>query len=440
MNRSPRPDSIYGTIARNLGDRLLAIVKPIRVLDAVRWDESVEESFLAQGGRELPVVTYSALPFDPVEKRRGLIDLEREVRLRLGSGDLLGRLLARRCRQAYAAVDLLASRGSSDFSRLSGDYYGRPTPAEIEAVDGVFAALRETATPAPIDRVLDATTAADCLVTRLGQVFRGTGRFRVRLDARVQSDAAASGRTIKLRRDAHFSLADLAALEVHEGWAHIGTTLNARRQPVCSFLTQGPPATTSAQEGLAVLCEILAGVCHADRVGRLHSRFQAVQMAENGADFLDVYRYFLAETNCPRDAYHQSARIFRGSQPAGAGPFAKDRTYALGLVRLLRFAHSAQRAGNIRRLQLMFIGKLTLSDLPVVASLAKARLVTAPVFLPPPFDNPSDLAAKLHHLPHPPHRMTTPKLREKSLRITGNEASRPLSFKKGTGYEWRETG
>ena len=45
---------------------------------------------------------------------------------------------------------------------------------------------------------------------------------------------------------------------------------------------------------------------------RLLRRYQAVRLAENGADFRDVYRFFL-DAHGERDAYQQSARVFRGS-------------------------------------------------------------------------------------------------------------------------------
>jgi uncharacterized protein (TIGR02421 family) len=439
---SPRPRSTYQATARALGDRLLALVRPIRILHAIRWDQSVEDGFLARGGRELPAVSaesYRPLPFDHRAKRRYLIDLERSVRNDLGRGDPIGQLLARRCRQARAAVDLLMLRGTPAFSTLSGELYGQPTAADDAAVDAVFAALTATAPPAT-DFTLGADVAAGILAARLGRSFAGAGRFRIRLSDTVQADAAACGRSIKLRRGARFAPVDIAALEVHEGWVHLGTTLNARRQPVCGFLAVGLPATTAAQEGLAVLTELLAGVCHPARLQRLQRRYRAVQMAENGADFRDIYRLFLAADGEPRDAFQQAARIFRGSLPTGAGPFAKDRTYALGLVRLLRAAHAASRGNRIERLQLLFAGKTSLADMPLLDALAAAGLVARPPFLPPPFANPAELSARLHQLPHPPHRLPAPVEQEKSLRLPGNRSAGPLSFQDGVGYEWRETG
>ncbi len=438
----PRPISTYQATARNFGDRLLALARPIRVLDAVRWGQSIEDGFLAHGGREPPPVSaasYRPLPFDPIARRRGLSDLERNIHFALGRGDPIGRLLARRCRQARAAVELLMQRGTPGFSRLSGELYGRPTALDDAAVPAVFAALAESAAPTT-KRTLSAGVGAAILTARLGRSLGEAGPFRVRLSDHIQSDAAACGRSIKIRRGAHFALADIAALEAHEGWVHLGTTLNARRQPVCGFLAHAPPATTAAQEGLAVLTELLAGLCHPERLARLHRRYRAVQMAENGADFREVFRFFLAHSAEPRDAYQQAARIFRGSLPAGVGPFTKDRTYALGLVRLLRAAHAACRAGRMDRLQLLFVGKTAIADLPLLDSLAGAGLVARPAFLPPVFADVAALAARLHQLPHPPHRLPQPPDWEKLPPRPGNGPARPLFFQEDAGYEWRKTG
>ena len=39
---------------RGLSNRLVALQKPIRILDAIKWPADLETSFRASGGRELP--------------------------------------------------------------------------------------------------------------------------------------------------------------------------------------------------------------------------------------------------------------------------------------------------------------------------------------------------------------------------------------------------
>ena len=63
-----------------LSEKLVEIQRPIRVLDAIKWDAKTEHDFFAAGARELPRVDteyYSkiALGFDPEKKDLELADL-----------------------------------------------------------------------------------------------------------------------------------------------------------------------------------------------------------------------------------------------------------------------------------------------------------------------------------------------------------------------------
>jgi uncharacterized protein (TIGR02421 family) len=287
---------------------------------------------------------------------------------------------------------------------------------------------------------MNAGKSVESLAGRLGRSLGPVGRFDVRVADDLASHAAARGRSIKIRHDACFSAADIASLEAHEGWVHLGTTLNARRQPACRFLPHLLPPATATQEGLAVLCELLAGVCHADRIRRLARRYQAVRMADYGADFLDIYRLFLSDSDDRRDAYQQAARVFRGSLPAGGGPFPKDRTYALGLVQLLRAVQSAVRRDRLDSFRLLLTGKVGLADLPLLEPLAEAGILKAPGFLPPPLRDRAELAERLRTLPHPPHRLPPPHIPEKWLGFPGNRPARPLSLEGDDPFDLRATG
>ena len=92
---------------------------------------------------------------------------------------------------------------------------------------------------------------------------------------------------IKIRKDAWFSERDIRMLEVHEGWVHVGTTLNGRVQPVSTFLSKGTPTTTITQEGLALFVEVISFSSHPARLRRVTDRIRAIRMAESGATFLD---------------------------------------------------------------------------------------------------------------------------------------------------------
>jgi uncharacterized protein (TIGR02421 family) len=394
------PDEVgncgHATI-RRLSDRLIAAQRPLRLLDAVNWDDHIERAFFDSDCREFPLVNREyylsrPLPFDPDTKRAELAALALDVKNSLGSEHPAGRMILDRCEQYRGVVDLVQARGTRGFGveseRLFGNSRSVPSGgAELRdlarslagMIDGLSGGLCGSE-----DRTIEADAAAELLSSRLGGYFRDTGSVRVRVTSRLASDASAGTGYLKLRAGARFSERDLRLLEVHEGWVHLGTTLNGLRQPICTFLSRSAPATTPTQEGLAVLVEVLAFASHPARLRRLAQRVEAVALAEAGANFLEVYRHFVSVGCDHRDSYRLAARTFRGSLPNGK-PFTKDLSYSRGLVELCAFLRGAIRQGQVRLIPLLFVGKTSLSDVPLLTQLADDGLLTPPAHVPPPF-------------------------------------------------------
>jgi hypothetical protein len=115
-------------------------------------------------------------------------------------------------------------------------------------------------------------------------------------------------------------------------------------------------------------------------------------MAEEGATFLDVFGFIREQGFDDSTAFDQTYRVFRGSTPTG-GPFTKDLSYAKGFVLLYQFVELCVRKGKIKHLPLLFAGKTTLEDIPVLAHLLDEGLLTPPPFLPPQFADMNGLAA-----------------------------------------------
>ena len=120
----------YGARIRALSDRLVQAQRPIRILDAVKWDDSIERRFFARGCRELPPVTvqyYGSRPlsFEPRKKQQELAALERDITGQLGKNDAPGQIMSRMCREYREVVDLLTRRGTPRFAEISARLYGR---------------------------------------------------------------------------------------------------------------------------------------------------------------------------------------------------------------------------------------------------------------------------------------------------------------------------
>lgn len=377
---------------RALSDRLLDTVRPVRVLQSLAWRRQVEEEFFAAGANQLPPVTsasYPSLCFEPDRKRAELRALANDARRRLGRHPA-GVILHRLCREYVEVIDLLAHRGTPAAAGFPGQLYGRASDRcgaggpRLASAARALADASENISDASDQPGLQAIEAAAVLSDRLSAYFGGPGLVHAIVVPGMIADASASGGMLRLRADARFSCREVRLLEVHEGWVHVGTTRNARLQPFCTFLRLAAPSSTATQEGLAVLTEVLAGASYPARMARLAQRVVAIAMAEDGADFLDVYRYFLGKGCPPRESYRQAARVFRGVPPAGPGAFTKDICYFKGLLELVSLLRDG---GGACTLGALLCGKARLEDLPYLEALAEEGLLAPPAQLPGPIAN-----------------------------------------------------
>ena len=331
------------TAVRELSDRIVAAQRRIRILDAVKWDDSVRERFFADGCDRQPIVapsSYAPLGYDPDDANEQFRSIERAIEARLGREHAAARLMLRMCGEYEIVLDMLRARGTPAFALAARQLYGASTdafhPGEpsvwdlAEMLDQSLSNIADSAFLDEEQRDISTELAVAMLQERLDRVFSEPAeRVHVTVSDGIVADAAAGSDYIKLRKDAWFSERDVRILEVHEGWVHVGTTLNGRAQPVCTFLGKGTPSTVTTQEGLALFVEVITFSSHPARLRRVTDRIRAIRMAEQGATFLDVFRTFRAESRSREDAYAVCLRVFRGSAPT-LGPFTKDLSYSKG--------------------------------------------------------------------------------------------------------------
>ena len=261
----------YQRRVKDLSDKLIALQRPIRILDAIKWPSSIEKTFIASGGTQLPAMdahyyANQALGFNPVTLRDSFKELRQTVVRQLGRGDGLGTIMVATIDQYLLVIDLLSHRGKAQFGVCSRELYGsasdhlrgdRKTLRQLgERLTQIFSLPAAEHLSRSYGKTISAETAVDVLKQRLTSYFP-EDEIRVILSDGIVSDAAAGGDYIKINRDAVFTEFDLQVLEVHEGWVHVGTTLNGRKQPWASWLSVGSPRVTACQEGLAVLMETL---------------------------------------------------------------------------------------------------------------------------------------------------------------------------------------
>lgn len=384
---------------RGLSTRLVALQKPIRILDAIKWPVAIEQQFLARGGRELPPLGddfYSRQPlgFNPDTIYQSLKELKSDVRRQLGRGDSLGHILHATIDQYQVVIELLRNRGTDQFGKFSSQLYGsaqdkirgdRKTLRQMgERLCHIFSLPAVEHLNRPYASNITSTEAVDSLRQRMNRYFEA-GEVRVELSDDIVSDASAGGDCIKINRRANFSELDLQVLEVHEGWVHIGTTLNGRQQPWATWLSVGSPRITAIQEGMAVLIETLTFSSFPQRARRISDRVVAVDLAEQGANFCEVYQYFLQRGVSEHDSYRVTQRVFRGGTLTGGSVFTKDISYVKGFVENVNFIRSAIQSGVPEIIPMLFVGKVTLDDLPVLYERYLEGVIAAPKYLPPMF-------------------------------------------------------
>ncbi|MFC3909541.1 flavohemoglobin expression-modulating QEGLA motif protein [Legionella dresdenensis] len=392
-------------VIQELSARLVEAQRAIRILDTIKWDDSIRRKFFEQEAQQLPEIDKSyydskPLPFDAHEKQEEFRLILRDAQNKLGQYSPVTRLIKRQCEEYSRAAQMLAARGTPAFSEISKELYGSPDdafyaggPRLAEIGNVLFDVLTALDVQLQSDADLKHYTpyeAQKLLQERLSPFFElHPGKVTVMVSDDMVADASAGADNIKLSQHAMFSDRDLKYLEVHEGWVHVGTTLNGAVQPYCYFLSKGSPSSSVIQEGLAVITEVVTFSSYPGRIRKLTNRVIALEKVRQGADFLDIYNYFIECGLSEDDSYNHTVRIFRGSTPDG-GAFTKDLSYAKGFLLIYNFLRFAISQRRVDLIPLLFTGKLVLDDLPLLAELRDHQLLVPPVYLPPPF---KDLAA-----------------------------------------------
>lgn len=402
----PDNNAKYLELVRQLSDQIVEAQRPIRILDSIKWCGEVRSAFFAGSCREMPLVDAdyyrrkNPLDYDPGALRGQLHQIERDIARKLGQLNPLATIMRRMCREYQTVVRMLEARGTADFGLYSEELYGSasdvfhagdPTLADLGTqMEATLINLLKNRSMEEAPKDMSAPEAVKMLNQRLLAAFPDAG-IRVLLNDQMTADAAAGSDYLKIRSDARFNALDVDVLEVHEGWVHLGTTLNGMAQPACTFLGKGPPSSTTTQEGLAVLTEILTLRSSPTRLYRLINRVRAVTLAEEGANFAEVFNY-LREHDMPEDdSYAIAVRVFRGSTPDGR-PFTKDLAYMRGFVQTYNFLRLAMSEGKLDNLPLLFCGKLTLEDVSSYRLLMDEGVIVAPKFIPPHFADLKGLA------------------------------------------------
>lgn len=362
--------------------------RSIRLLSMTSWPASLQEPFLAdwrRGQATLPRVTYPRHDFSEVRRALDAVSAEADP------DHPLGIYLRESAHSWGIAAQLLEVLGTPQVSTLSELLYGRPDeplpgngPTTREAADHFIALANELDSElvSPAEQVAVSATALQLQLQAALDDFFGGRLLEVEIDPELISKAAAGATRIRLRAGASFSDYDLHQLLQHEALVHSLTAMNGREQPVLASLALASPRTTATQEGLATFAEQITGSIDIQRMKRLSLRIDAVAMALDGADFIEVFRYFLQAGQNEVESFASAQRVFRGVPTTGGAAFTKDTVYLRGLIGVHTFFRWALRQRKLHLCRDLFAGKMTLGDVQRFEPLFAAGVLTPPRWLP----------------------------------------------------------
>lgn len=371
---------------RTVAGLLYKAAQTIRILTHLSWPQSHREQFLRNKSYKLPPVEYA--PFDASATIAQLADARKLIH----DTSSIDRWFATIADKLEASAHLLAACGTAEFLQHSRTLYGAPTDVlrdekstSLELAQRFSAAFDrishvDAGAPAPACHLADHVAAE--IRTAVDHMF-GDRAPVVDVVDELSANALAGPKRIRIRRGACFTDKDIQQLIHHEAYVHVATSLNGIAQTDLRILGASHPGSTKTQEGLAVFAEFITGSIDIDRFRRLADRIIAIQMAIEGADFVDIFRYFLERVSSADQAFENARRVFRGGVVSGGAPFTKDIVYLDGLLRVHNFLRAAVAAGRSDCLQLLFCGKLNIEDIPVLCELVEMGLCKPPTYLPP---------------------------------------------------------
>ena len=385
-----------------LDQRLVEAVRGIRVLSAVSWPASRERKFLDAwaGGREvMPKIEYAKRDLSAQRAELDAIAREADV------SHPLGAYLRRSACSWTVAAQMLEALGSTQVAAHSIALYGKPDDelpgggqTNLDAARYFLSIAEKLGDGLAADSDNDEDIPAPALRDQLQRdvdAFFGTGVVRVELDDDLTAKAAAGATRIRLRASTSFNAYDRSQLLAHEAFVHTLTALNGRAQPVLKSLSRTSPRATATQEGLAVFAELMSGSIDIARLKRISLRILAIHQALQGADFVEVFRFFREHGQNERDSFTSAQRVFRGVPLTGGAAFTKDNVYLAGLLTVHTFFRWAFKRRRLDLLHNLFAGKFALEDVILLAPCFAEGTLSAPRYLPPWVRSAHGLAGKL---------------------------------------------
>ena len=384
-----------------LDAQLVDATRGIRLLGSLSWPATAELRFLAEwkaGRAEFPEVVY---PRSDFAATREALDA---IRAAADPGHPLGDYIVRSVDSWRIATDLLDAAGTPAITTHSARLFGRPGDrvpgASLTNLDAahhfieIADEFHANSSLGEIEAAIPAENLRADLQRELDAFF-GIGTIAVETDPDLIAKAAAGATRIRLRSASRFTDYDRHQLLAHEAYVHTLTALNGREQPNLKSLARSSPRVTATQEGLAVFAELMSGSIDIARMKRISLRILGIDMAINGANFIDVFRSFLDAGQNEAESFASAQRVFRGAPLGGGAAFTKDSVYLHGLLAVHTFFRWALKNQRMALCRNLFAGKFALHDVISLEPCFDDGFIAQPRWLPPWVQHAHGLAGTL---------------------------------------------
>ena len=337
----------------------LTRLTPINI-DAI-WD-----GFQASGFRTMPDSKFGeGLEQDAAGLRRQLFELPVDD---IGN-DLVKALMLEKQRELDRQIELVRMRDKDGFILASLDLFG-------SVGEQLFQTALDLLEEVPdLPREPDDAGAGDLCNFARREIADYRERepgfsCEVTIDPTSGTSLYVSMGDLHVAHDFTTSRHRIGPLVAHEVGTHSVTRYNGQKQPLLT-LAGGLSDYDVLQEGLAVFAEYLTGYLPADRLRLLAARVIAAHMAVEEKMGPEIYACLVEEYGLrSKEAFDTAVRAKRG------GGMTKDALYLKGLAELLAYlAHDHD-------LDILFLGKFALKQLPSLKKLIEQGVLHPPQLLP----------------------------------------------------------
>lgn len=385
----------------NLDQKIVDLTRNIKLLSSLSWPVEVQANFLEnwrQKTPKLPHIEYPKIDSKPA------IDALLTLRKKIDRSHPVGRYLHQTVSSYILASKLLASIGTKELTEYSIQLYGKPgnllPGSHTHNIDAAKHFINIASDYAKAYRFEENNycVSSESFKQQLSETIKKFfihHSVSVEIDDNLAAKATAGASRIKLRGGTCYSPYEYSQLLEHEVFVHTLTALNGQEQPHFKTFGLGSPRTTASQEGLATFAELVTGTIDINRMERIALRIIGIDKALNGADFIEVFKFFLESGQNELESFNSTMRIFRGVPVTGGSAFTKDTVYLHGLMSVHTFFRWALIHQRLDLCRYLFAGRMTIGDVVRLAPCFETKLLAAPLYLPPWLTRTNGLAGYL---------------------------------------------